>query len=733
VSTRSKTSRTGTGNGRRAQGRPEPRYLNRQLSWLEFNARVLQLARDERIPELERLRFVSIFSSNLDEFYMVRVAELLESAESGRPRPVQGELSVREALQRISARTAELVAEQSAILEDDVLPALAEHGIRIVTLPDCDEGERAELAAAFLGTIFPVLTPLAVGPGRPFPYISNLSLSLGVFVRDPETGSRRFARVKVPEVLPRFWEVGTHGGRYLPLEDLIAAHLGSLFPGMLIEEHAPFRVTRDADLEIDDDADDLLSAVESELRRRRFGDVVRLELCERMSLEMRDQLVRSLGVDPHQVYATNGLLDLADLAQIASLEIDELRYPPWTGVTQPRLQGEHGEVDIFAAMRDGDLLVHHPYDAFDTSYERFISQAVDDPDVLAIKHTIYRTSGDSPIVPNMIRAAEQGKQAVVLVELKARFDEERNIGWARALERAGVHVVYGFAGLKTHAKCALVVRREGRGIRRYAHIGTGNYHPRTARLYTDMGLFTCRPDVTADVADLFNYLTGFARLSRYRRLLVAPVDLREGILAEIARVRENHSGEAPGRIAMKLNNLVDRTVIDALYEASQAGVEIDLVVRSICCLRPGVPGLSETIRVSSLVGRFLEHDRLFVYGASSGTHYYLGSADLMPRNLDHRVEVVTPVDDPELQAEIQYALDTVMADTVSLWRQGPDGEWSRVMPAPGEEARSAQDELMAHALAVANQPVEELDAGDDLSSGERVVRRVVTRPGADLS
>jgi polyphosphate kinase len=733
VSTRSKTTRAGNGNGRRAQVRPESRYLNRQLSWLEFNARVLQLARDGRIPILERLRFISIFSSNLDEFYMVRVAELLESAQSGRPRAAQGELSVREALERVSARTSELVAEQTAILEDEVLPALAEHGVRIVTLADCDEGERAELAAAFLGTIFPVLTPLAVGPGRPFPYISNLSLSLGVFVRDPETGSRRFARVKVPEVLPRFWEVGSEGGRYLPLEDLIAAHLGSLFPGMVIEEHAPFRVTRDADLDIDDDADDLLSAVESELRRRRFGDVVRLELSERMSLEMRDQLVRSLGVDPRQVYATDGLLDLADLAQLASLELDDLRYPPWSGVTQPRLQGPHGEVDVFAALREGDLLVHHPYDAFDTSYERFIAQAVDDPDVLAIKHTIYRTSGDSPIVPNMIRAAEQGKQAVVLVELKARFDEERNIGWARALERAGVHVVYGFAGLKTHAKCALVIRREGRGIRRYAHIGTGNYHPRTARLYTDMGLFTSRPDITADVADLFNYLTGFARLSRYRRLLVAPVDLREGILAEISRVRGEHSEESPGRIIMKLNNLVDRTVIDALYEASQAGVEVDLLIRSICCLRPGVPGLSENIRVSSLVGRFLEHDRVFVYGSSSGTRYYLGSADLMPRNLDHRVEVVTPVDDHDLQAEIQYILDTVMADTVSLWRLGPDGEWSRVSPPAGEEARSAQEELMAHALEVADQPVEELDAGDDLSSGERVVRRVVTRPGADLS
>ena len=439
--------------------------------------------------------------------------------------------------------------------------------------------------------IFPVLTPLAVGPGRPFPYISNLSLSLGVLVRDPLSGDRRFARVKVPEVLPRFWPVG-EGGRFLPLEQLIAAHLGTLFPGMEIEESSTFRVTRDADLEIDDQSDDLLQAMETELRRRRFGDVVRLEIDARSSPEMREQLIHHLGVTARHVYSIDGLLDCADLTELVSAGPPELLFPEWPGITPPELQppGEGLEPDIFAILRKGDVLVHHPYERFDTSVEAFVRQAVDDPDVLAIKHTIYRTSGDSPMVPMLIRAAEQGKQAVVLVELKARFDEERNIGWARALERAGVHVVYGFVGLKTHAKCALVVRREGGGIRRYVHIGTGNYHPRTARLYTDFGLLTCRPDLAADVADLFNYLTGFARPRRYRKLLVAPLDLRERILAEVTRVVASHTDELPGHIVMKMNSLVDRAAIEALYAASQAGVRIDLIVRGICCLRPGVPG-----------------------------------------------------------------------------------------------------------------------------------------------
>jgi polyphosphate kinase len=713
-------SRTST---RERRGAPtgETRLLNRELSWLSFNARVLELARDEETPLLERMRFLAIFSSNLDEFYMVRVAGLLEQTRAGTARrPEAGELSIEEVLDHVGDRAATLIQEQSRLLEG-LLAELSGRGLQVVTLAECDEGERAELAAAFLGVIFPVLTPLAVGPGRPFPYISNLSLSLGVLVRDPLSGERRFARVKVPEVLPRFWPVGT-GGRYLPLEQLIAGHLGSLFPGMEIVEWSPFRVTRDADLDIDDQSGDLLQAMETELRRRRFGDVVRLELDSRTSPEMRDQLIQHLGVTARHVYAVDGLLDLADLTELVSAGPAELLYPEWPGVTSPALlpPGEGLEPDMFAVLRDRDVLVHHPYERFDTSVEEFVRQAVDDPDVLAIKHTIYRTSGDSPMVPMLIRAAEQGKQAVVLVELKARFDEERNIGWARALERAGVHVVYGFVGLKTHAKCALVVRREGGGIRRYVHIGTGNYHPRTARLYTDFGLLTCRPDLTADVADLFNYLTGFARPRRYRKLLAAPLDLRERILAEVQRVVEAHSPDNPGRIVMKMNSLVDRQSIEALYAASQAGVTVDLIVRGICCLRPGVPGLSEGIRVVSLLGRFLEHERVYRFSDADGTRTYVGSADLMPRNLDHRVEVVTPVEDAHGAAEVELVLESAFHDTRSSWELGPDALWTRRRPEGDEPVRSAQQELMAHALA----SLEETEATEQIDDTlERVVRR----------
>ncbi len=717
-------SRTGAPRTRRGAPREETRLLNREISWVEFNGRVLELARDEHMPLLERLRYLSIFSSNLDEFYMVRVAGLLEHARAGTGRrPAPGELPLDEVLVEIGERTDQLVREQSRIL-DDLLPELARRGMQLVSLTECDDGERAELAAAFLGVIFPVLTPLAVGPGRPFPYISNLSLSLGVLVRDPLSGDRRFARVKVPEVLPRFWPVG-ESGRYLPLEQLIAAHLGTLFPGMEIEESSAFRVTRDADLEIDDQSDDLLQAMETELRRRRFGDVVRLELEARTSPEMREQLVHHLGVTARHVYSVAGLLDLADLTELVSAGPPELLFPEWPGITPPELQppGEGLDPDIFAILRKNDVLVHHPYERFDTSVEAFVRQAVDDPDVLAIKHTIYRTSGDSPMVPMLIRAAEQGKQAVVLVELKARFDEERNIGWARALERAGVHVVYGFVGLKTHAKCALVVRREGGGIRRYVHIGTGNYHPRTARLYTDFGLLTCRPDLAADVADLFNYLTGFARPRRYRKLLVAPLDLRERILAEVSRVVASHSDEHPARIVMKMNSLVDRATIEALYEASQTGVRIDMIVRGICCLRPGVPELSENIRVVSLLGRFLEHERVFQFTDVDGTRTYMGSADLMPRNLDARVEVVTPVEDAHAANEIDVVLTACLADTRGAWELEPGGTWHRIR---GEEPYSAQDALIARALA-AEDRAERAHLADETL--ERVVRRRGRRSG----
>jgi polyphosphate kinase len=710
------------------KGTEQSRLFDRELSWLEWDARVLEMAGDERTPLLERLRFSAIFSSNLDEFCMVRVAELLEAVRDTPNRPrTAGDLLPSEVLDRVGSRMRELVERQSSVTAE-LLEKLAGAGVEVLRVADVEASERGELAAMFHGTIFPVLTPLAVGPGRPFPYISNLSLSLGVMLRDPETGQRRLARVKVPDVLPRFLRVGSRGDRFVTLEDLIAAHLDSLFPGMEVEEHAAFRVTRDADFEIEEAADDLLSAVERELRRRRFGEVVRVELESSMSAGMRHQLLAHLHADDAYVVSVDGLLDLADLVELAGLDRPDLRYPEWHGVTRPRLRGEGDKpADIFAAIREGDILVNHPYDAFSTSVERLIEQAVDDPDVLAIKHTIYRTSGDSPMVPALIRAAEHGIEAVVLVELKARFDEARNIGWARALERAGVHVVHGFPALKTHAKCALVVRREHGGIRRYVHIGTGNYHPRTARLYTDAGLFTCRPDIAADVSDLFNYLTGFGRPQRYRKLLVAPTDLRERIVDEIRRVSADAAAGGQGRIVLKMNGLVDRPVIEALYEASQAGVQVDLVVRSICCLRPGVPGLSENITVVSVLGRFLEHERLFAFhGAES--RYFLGSADMMPRNLDSRVEVLAPVEDPALRAEIDVLLETSLSDTRSSFQLQPDGTWERRRPAPGEPERSAQEELMARALEAARVADEEADREE---AAERVVR-AAKRHGEEL-
>jgi polyphosphate kinase len=714
---------------RTKKGTEESRLFDRELSWLEWDARVLALADDERTPLLERLRFAAIFSSNLDEFCMVRVAELLEAVRDSPNRPrTAGDLLPSEVLDRVGTRMRELVERHSAVVAG-LLEQLAEAGVEVLPVSAVAASERGELAAMFHGTIFPVLTPLAVGPGRPFPYISNLSLSLGVMLRDPETGQRRLARVKVPEVLPRFLRVGSRGDRFVTLEDLIAAHLDSLFPGMEVEEHAAFRVTRDADFEIEEAADDLLSAVERELRRRRFGEVARVELESAMSAGMRHQLLAHLHADDAYVVAVDGLLDGADLVELAALERPELRYPEWQGVTRPRLRGEgDNPADIFAAIREGDILVNHPYDAFSTSVERLIEAAVDDPDVLAIKHTIYRTSGDSPMVPALIRATEQGKQAVVLVELKARFDEARNIGWARALERAGVHVVHGFPALKTHAKCALVVRREHGGIRRYVHIGTGNYHPRTARLYTDAGLFTCRPDIAADVSDLFNYLTGFGRPQRYRKLLVAPTDLRERVVDEVRRVTADAAAGTPGRIVLKMNGLVDRPVIESLYEASQAGVQVDLVVRSISCLRPGVPGLSENIRVVSVLGRFLEHERLFAFhGAES--HYFLGSADMMPRNLDSRVEVVVPVEDPALRGEIDLMLETSLSDNRSSFQLQRDGAWERRRPAPGEPERSAQEELMARALEAARVADEEADREE---AAERIVR-AAKRRGEELT
>jgi polyphosphate kinase len=684
----------------------DPRlYFNRELSWLDFDDRVLQLAEDASVPLLERLKFCAIWSSNLDEFFMVRVAGLHDQVDAGIDKPTQDGLTPAEQIERIREVVRRQQARVSAALHKAVLPALAEHGIRIARLADCDSSERAKLEERFHRQIFPVLTPLAVGLGRPFPYISNLSLSLAVRVRDPVSGNRTFARVKVPkEMLPRFVPVGD-GRTFVPLEEIIAEHLDTLFPGMEILGYQSFRVTRDADLTVSDEADDLLEAVETELRRRRFGEVVRVEVGKGMEPELLAQLTEALAVADADVFEVEGLLDLGDLWTIyRSVGHPELRDPPWTPVTQPRLQSEGGAGDVLAAMREGDILVHHPYDSFKTSVQRFIEQAVTDPDVLAIKLTVYRTSDDSPLVPALIQASEHGKQAVCLVELKARFDEQANVQWARSLEEAGVHVVYGLPGLKTHAKCVLVIRREGDGVRHYVHIGTGNYHATTARLYTDFGLFTCDEAIGSDVADMFNVLTGFGRPQSYRKVLIAPRALRDGILEEIQKTVEAHREGKPARIRMKMNSLVDGRCIRALYRASQAGVAIELNPRGICCLRPGVEGVSDTIRVVSIVGRFLEHSRVYAFERGDEQRVLIGSADLMPRNLDRRVELVAPVEDPGLRAEILDTLDRAFADNTNAWDLHSDGEWERLSPREGEEPRNLQRELMALALARAGEP-----------------------------
>ena len=681
-------------------------YNNRELSWIEFNARVLELAEQDDQPLLERVKFAAIFSSNLDEFFMIRVAGLHDQVDAGLSDPGHDGRTPSQVIDELRGRIVELTERQTRCVEEELRPALSEQGICIVGYGDVSDDERRALDERFRRQIFPVLTPLAVGLGRPFPYISNLSLSLAVLVRDPQTKASTFARVKVPkEMLPRFVPVGDGATRFVALEDVIAANLDSLFPGMEIIDHGVFRVTRDADFEVSDEADDLLEAVEAELRRRRFGEAVRVEIEAGMNPALRRELTDALEVEERQIYAIESLLDLTDLWQIVRLPgFSELRYPPWTAVTQPRLQGEEGQgPDMFAVIRRGDVLVHHPYDSFSTSVERFVEQAVNDPDVLAIKLTVYRTSDDTPLVPALIRATERGKQAVALVELKARFDERANIGWARALEEAGVHVVYGHPALKTHAKCVLVVRREGDGVRHYVHIGTGNYHPQTARLYTDFGLFTCDERIGSDCADMFNFLTGYARPRRYRKVLVAPNFLRDGILAEIEETIAAHEQGRPARIALKMNALVDRKCIRALYRASQAGVPVDLNIRGICCLVPGVPGVSENIRVVSIVGRFLEHSRIFAFERDGDTRVYIGSADLMPRNLDTRVELVTPVEDPVLRDDLLDTLERSLADNTNSWELGPDNVWRRLSPAGGEP-RSVQRELMIGHASRASEP-----------------------------
>ncbi len=670
-------------------------YFNRELSWLDFNQRVLELAEEGEVPLLERLRFCAIYASNLDEFFMVRVAGLFDQLDARIDARGPDGLGPGAQIDAIQARVLELDHRLHTCFDGTLRPALAREEIRIVTLETATEQELREIEVRFHEQVFPALTPLVVGLGRPFPYISNLSLSLGVLLRDRESGVEIIARVKVPkELLGRFLPVGESGTALVPLEEAIAANLDALFPGTEVVDHGYFRVTRDADFTVSDEADDLLQAVQDEVRRRRFGEVVRLEIAAGMNAKLREQLIDALQLEDREVYDVDGLIDLADLTEVADVDGHaELRYPPWSPVTQPRLQGEDEEpVDMFATIRQGDLLVHHPYQSFATSVERFVEQAVADPDVLAIKQTVYRTSDDSPLVPSLIRASERGKQAVCMVELKARFDEEANIHWAKSLEEAGVHVVYGIPGLKTHVKAILVARREGDRVREYVHIGTGNYHPKTARLYTDFGLFTADSEIGADVAEMFNFLTGYGRPAKYRKVLVSPTTMRDRIIGEIeATVGAHHEGEA-ARIALKMNSLVDARCIRALYEASRAGVRVDLNVRGICCLRPGVPGISENIRVLSIVGRFLEHSRIYSFQRGAETKVYMGSADLMPRNLDSRVELVTPVEDPTLLGEMLDVLERCFADNSNSWELDAAGKWTR-LSAPLGERRSVQAEL----------------------------------------
>jgi polyphosphate kinase len=680
-------------------------YENRELSWLDFNDRVLQLAEDDRLPLLDRVKFLAIYSTNLDEFFMVRVAGHHDQVDARIDSRGPDGLSPLETIERIADRVTEQAKRHTGAWEDLLRPKLEEYGIRIVTCEECSTDELEAADRAFRDQIFPALTPLAVGPGRPFPYISNLSLSLAVWVRDPASGHETFARVKVPkEVLPRFVPIGED--TFIPLESVIARNLDKLFPGMEIVSHDMFRVTRDADFTVSDEADDLLRAVEYELRRRRFGEVVRLEVGAGMDPDLRERLVHWLEVDERQVYDIVGMLDLGDLWEIHGVDgHSELRDPTWSPVTLPEFQGDDGrKADVFSAMRARDLLVHQPYDSFATSVERLVQQAVKDPDVLAIKLTVYRTSDDSTIIPSLIEAAERGKQTVCMVELKARFDERRNIGWARSLEEAGAHVVHGLPGLKTHTKALMIVRREGNGVRHYVHVGTGNYNAKTARLYEDFGLLTTDEEITADVADLFNSLTGYARPRRYRKVLVAPAHMRDGILEEIEATVQAHEDGQDARIAMKMNSLVDQRSIEALYRASQAGVRIDLNVRGICCLRPGIEGVSENIRVVSVVGQFLEHSRIYSFHRGDEHRYWIGSADLMPRNLDNRVELLAPVEAPDLQAELEDTMERCFADDTFSWELRPDGTWNR---REGGE-RSVHAELRERALerAAAAEPAE---------------------------
>jgi len=686
---------------------PEDRYVNRELSWLDFNGRVLAIAEDRTRPLLERVKFLAIFASNLDEFYMVRVAGLKRRQSTGLSVRSIDRRSPREQLARIAERTQALVARQAACFVDDVAPALQEQGITLVRWDELTGGEQATLRDYFSEHIFPVLTPLAVDPAHPFPYISGRSLNLAVTVKDPENGIDRFARIKVPDNVPRFVAVTSEGAispdvgtaekaRFLPVEDLIAEYLDQLFPGMRVVEHHLFRVTRNADFEVEEDRDeDLLQALERELARRRFGPAVRLEVADTMSPHVQDLLIRELDMSPGDIFRVRGLLDLSGLFQLYDVDRPELKDEPFVPATPPRLSEGETPKSVFATLRDGDVLLHHPYESFATSVQRFIEQAAVDPRVLAIKQTLYRTSGDSPIVDALIDAAEAGKQVVVVVEIKARFDEVANIAWARALERAGCHVVYGLVGLKTHCKLALVVRQEAGAIRRYCHIGTGNYNPKTARQYEDLGLLTADPVIASDLTTLFNVLTGYSRQTSYESLLVAPQSVRKGIVERIDHEAELVRAGRPGRVQLKVNHLVDEETIDALYRASRAGVSIDLLVRTNCSIRAGVPGLSENIRVRSIVSRFLEHSRIYMFGNDGNPEYWIGSADLMHRNLDRRVEALVNVKDPTARELLAELLELTSSDRTACWELQPDGTWQQRTASPdGEPLEDYQVELM---------------------------------------
>ncbi len=686
------------------------RFIDRELTWLDFNERVLEQAEDHTLPLLERAWFLSIFSSNLDEFYMVRVAGLMRRIKAGITPVRASGLDAHQVLAQVTSRTKELTARQAALFQEDIRPALAEHNVKILGWDELNSDQQERLTRYFRHQIYPVLTPLAVDPSHPFPYISGLSLNLAVILRNPRSGKEHFARIKVPDSLPRLIQVPGReldaadkaaGCAVIPIEIVIGQHLDHLFPGMDILEHHLFRVTRNEDLEVEeDDAENLLKAMEKELERRRFGDCVRLEVEDTISSFTRRYLVRALGLKGDDVFELPAPLDLTCLNQLHDLDIPDLKYPRFVPVTAAGLAAYESSSapDVFAAMREHDVLLHHPYDSFSTSVQEFVAQAAADPKVLAIKQTLYRTSGDSPIVDALIEAAEAGKQVVAIVEIKARFDEEANISWARKLERAGVHVVYGMVGLKTHCKLLLVVRQESDGLRRYCHVGTGNYHPKTARGYEDLGLLTCDRDVAQDLTTLFNQLSGYAPRARFRRLLVAPRGLRDGLVEHIEQEIANRKAGLPAWIRIKVNSIVDETVIDALYRASRAGVPVDIVVRGICGLRAGVEGLSENIRVRSILGRFLEHSRIYAFAGGGQTELFIGSADLMHRNLDRRVEALVRITDPAMVEDLEWLVTHCASDDVASWHLQPDGSWERhLFDAEGNRLEDIQDSLMARA------------------------------------